>query len=175
MNYNRLNNNLISVIKEAQLKLGYESHPIGVNYTEPSLCHLLCCEKGEVEQKLADFCRESSDVFGKITFAKREGGYRLTVPQKGVDYVHSILRGNEFLAVLINAVQMPGCTIETVLDIFHRFSDDVHFEEVANGEFDYLVYFEDEGIDEFWYCFHDDELQLEYHRFIKEDYLDFDF
>ncbi|MBQ9517551.1 MAG: DUF3877 family protein [Eubacterium sp.] len=172
---NRLQNNLISVIKEAQLKLGYESHALGVNYTEPSLCHLLDCDKSELPQQLEQFCSDGRDIFGEITFAKREGGYRFDVPQKGVDYVHSILRDDEFLAVFIGTVRRAGCTVDDVLKVFYRYSDDVHFEEVQNGEFDFLIYFEDSGTDDFWYCFHDDGLQLEYHRFINEDYLDFDF
>ncbi|MBR0412128.1 MAG: DUF3877 family protein [Eubacterium sp.] len=175
MMINRFKNNLISVIKEAQLKLGYESHSIGVNYTEPSLCHLLSCDKGEVKQRLAAFCKDNSDFFGELTFTARDGGYRIDVPQKGVDYVHSILKDDEFLSVLIRMVQKPGCTVDDVLNVFYRYSDDVHFEEVQNGEFDFLIYFEDSGVDDFRYCFHDDGLQLEYHRFIKEDYLDFNF
>lgn len=175
MIYSRFTNNFISVIKEAQLKLGYESHPIGVNYTEPSLCHLFGCVKDTLPHKLADFCIESKENFGEITFVERDGGYRIDVPQKGVDYVHSLLRDDEFLSVLIRTVQKPGCTVDDVLNVFYRYSDDVHFEEVQNGEFDFLIYFEDSSIDDFRYCFHDDGLQLEYHRFIKEDYLDFNF
>ena len=175
MNYLRLENNVISVIKEALLKLGYESHAIGVNYTEPSLCHLLGCKPEELKELLNGFCDCCAEKFGEVSYAEREGGYRLDIPSQGVDYVHSLLSDDEFLASFIRTVRKPGCTIEDVKNVFLSYSSAVHFEEVDNGEFDWLIYFENGDIDDFWYCLHDDGLQLEYHRFIKEDYLDFNF
>ena len=41
MNFDRLKKNLIAVIKESQIKLGYESMSFGVNYVTPSLLHML--------------------------------------------------------------------------------------------------------------------------------------
>ena len=175
MSQQRLYDNIVSVLKEAQLKLGYEEHAIGVNYITRSLCHLLGCGEAEVEGELAAFSQNYADVLGRIEFAARENGFRLTVPVKGVSYVHSILEENEFLSVFIRTVKKPLCTVDDVHSVFYSFSDQVHFERVDNGEFDYLIYFEEEGIDDFWYCLHDDDLQLEYHRFIREDYLDFNF
>ena len=43
-----------------------------------------------------------------------------------------------------------------------------------NG-FDYLIYFDSGEPDEFWYCIDTEDLGMTYHRFIKEDYLDFGF
>ena len=37
MNFDRLKKNLIGVIKESQIKLGYESMSFGVNYVTPKL------------------------------------------------------------------------------------------------------------------------------------------
>ena len=172
---NRLKNNLISVIKEAQLKLGYEQHAFGVNYISRSLCHLLGCSEDELDSAIWQFCSEAVGTFGEISVRKKNGGYRFDIPVKGVAYVHEMLSDDEFLSVFIRTVRQPQCTVEQVLSVFRSFSDKVHFEEVSNGEFDYLIYFEEDGTDDFWYCFHDDGLQLEYHRFIKEDYLDFGF
>lgn len=175
MKYSRLKNNIVSVLKEAMLKLGYESHTVGINYTVPSLCHLLGCSESEVAEVLADFVGEYESVFGRIEVSPKDNLYRLDIPQKGVDYVHGELSDDEFLSVLIRTVRQPKCSIDDVKKVFYTFSDKVHFEEVSNGEFDYLIYFEEDGTDDFRYCFHDDGLQLEYHRFIKEDYLDFGF
>ena len=39
----------------------------------------------------------------------------------------------------------------------------------------YLIYFEDGEPDEFYYCLDDDDFGVTYHRFTKEDYIDFGF
>lgn len=41
MSFDKLERNIVSVIKESQAKLGYEKMPLGINYIKPSLCHLL--------------------------------------------------------------------------------------------------------------------------------------
>ena len=60
MDYGVLKKNLISVLKESQIKLGYESVTMGVNYVTPSLLHLLPGVKEEdLQQVLLDFAKQN--------------------------------------------------------------------------------------------------------------------
>lgn len=49
------------------------------------------------------------------------------------------------------------------------------FKETDNGEFDYLIRFEDDLQDEYVYCFKDEGCYMTYHRFLREDYEEFGF
>lgn len=176
MNFDALKKNLISVLKESQIKLGYESVITGVNYVTPSLLHLLPDVSVEnLQQALLDFAKENEAVFGEITVRKIDVGFRLDVSPKGADYVHGLIGDDDFLVNFINEVRSPSATIDSVVAVFKKYSDNVHFEKVDNPDFDYLVYFEDGTPDEFWYCIDTEDLGMTYHRFMKDDYLDFDF
>ena len=58
---------------------------------------------------------------------------------------------------------------------FRRHGEHVHVEALHNGEFDWLVYFEDGKPDAYCYCIADEGCHLTYHRFTKEDYEAFGF
>lgn len=177
MNFDKFEKNLINVIKESQIKLGYESIDFGVNYVTSSLLHMLDgVTEDNLENALNDFAKAKKDIFGEITVSKIDVGYRLTVSSKGVDYVHSLVGENDFLVEFINQVRNPLGTIDDIVNVFKKHSDNVHIEETKNNpEFDYLIYFEDGTPDDFWYCIDTEDLGMTYHRFMKEDYLDFDF
>lgn len=110
MDFTRLQNNMIDVVKEEQIKLGY---------------------------------REEQ--------TKMDGG---------------------FLREFIAKIGGHGCTIEELLAIFKKYSGHVHFEKMSNGEFDYLIYFEDGKPDSYRYCITDEGCYMIYHRFTPEDYRD---
>lgn len=174
--YPRLRKNIIEVIKEAQLKMGYESHAISLNYPLSSLCHLTENSVGTEEMKklLADFFTSESEIFGITAVTEKEGIFTLTISSKGVDYVHDHTDSSEFIARLIEAVRSHS-SYEQVLEVFKSFSDDLHIEQMNNDEFDYLIYFENGSPDDFMYCITLDFDHVTYHRFTKEDYIDFGF
>ena len=62
-----------------------------------------------------------------------------------------------------------------LLAVFNRYGDRVHVEELHNGEFDWLISFEDGQPDAYRYCIADEGCHLTYHRFTKEDYEAFGF
>lgn len=177
MEFSKFERNLISVIKEAQIKLGYDKMPISINYILPSLKHLFNeCEDDEIEQNIKAFAQKNNANLGEISIKRIDNGYRLTVSGEGAEYVHNLIDENEFLVSFINTVRTPLCTIDMIISVFKKYSDNVHIEDTSeNGEFDYLIYFENGDIDEFWYCIDIDDLGTTYHRFTKEDYLDFNF
>ena len=84
-------------------------------------------------------------------------------------------RPERVLADFIAAIGRHGCTMDELLAIFHRHGERVHVEALHNGEFDWLVYFEDGKPDAYCYCIADEGCHLTYHRFTKEDYEAFGF
>ncbi len=168
MNYSRLEKNLTDNIKEAQLKLGYDSRPMSFNYIAKSLTHLLGVEC--TEKVLADFAEYVSSRLGKLDFKAIRDGWCITVSVEGTAYVNN-LTGYDFLTELVNAVREHGTSMEQVLDIFRKYSENLTIKEIRNDEFDLLVY----GVDEYYYCLTDECCHVTYHRFIREDYEDLGF
>ena len=169
MNYSRLEKNLTDNIKEAQLKLGYDNRPMSLNYMSTSLSHLLDTEC--TEEILADFAEYVKNRLGKLDFRAIRDGWCITVSAKGTAYVNN-LSDYDFLSELINTVREHGTTMNQVLDIFRKYSENITVNEVCNDEFDLLVY---SDIDEYCYCLTDEGCHITYHRFIREDYEDLGF
>ncbi|MBQ9886714.1 MAG: DUF3877 family protein [Lachnospiraceae bacterium] len=177
MNFNRLEQNIIDVMTEQQLKLGYRSEVVRLYYPLLSLNRFLGTEYDAVQMKAAldEFCEYASERLGRITITNKKDRFCFVMPPQAGDYVHEHADENGFLYELIKQVEKHGVTINDVLDIFKKYSDEVHFEQVDNGEFDYLVYFEDGRPDDFRYCITDEGAHVIYHRYTKEDYEDFGF
>lgn len=179
MSFARFEKNLTDMIKEAQLKLGFDKREITLNYAASSLSALFGIGDSydEISTALDKFVAENNDKFGEIKFnyLKDENIYAVVVSAQGAEYVHGISEGYEFLSELISAVGKFDCTVENILSLFKKYSDNVHVEESSSGEFDLLIYFEYGEPDEYYYCFATHDLHISYHRFIKEDYESFGF
>lgn len=175
--YVEMKDNLMDIIKEEQAKLGYRKETIRLYYPLGSLNHLLKtkCGISGMKETLSDFCREVSESFGDIEVSNDGERFCFKIPDKGVEYVHDNLSGDEFIYGLVRLVADHGCTIDKVKEYFLKFSDDIHYEKISNGEFDYLLYFNKGKPDKYYYCFTIDEFHVIYHRFLKHDYEDFGF
>lgn len=175
MEFKNLETNIIDVIKEQQIKLGYRSETVRLYYPIVSLNRFFGKEYTieEMTQKLKEFSAYAEPRLGEVEVTNQGERFCLAVPPKGVDYIHSRMEGTEFLTDFIRTIEKHGCTIDDVLAQFHKYSSQVHFEAIKNGEFDYLIYFEEEKPDSYRYCLTDEGCHLIYHRFTKEDYQDF--
>ena len=94
---------------------------------------------------------------------------------EGVEYVHENTKENEFIRELVNLVAKHGCTIDQIYELFTARSDRVGREKMDNGEFDERIWFEDDADDPYYYCFKQEGGHMIYHRFLPEDYEDFEF
>lgn len=177
MEFDRLEKNITDVIKEQQLKLGYRSEVVRLYYPLLSLNRLLGTDLDieGMKDALARFVEEVQDKLGKIDITNNGDRYCFRFPEKTSEYIQSILSDDEFIAVLINKVGAQGCTIEDIIGLFKRYSENVHIEKVDNGEFDYLLYFQDGFPDEYRYCLTDEGCHVTYHRYTEDDYKDFGF
>lgn len=177
MDFDRLKQNIIDVVKEEQLKLGYRPEKVRLYYPLSSLNHFFAreCDAEQTLTLLKDFCAAVKEELGEIAVSSQSERFCFVIPEKGAEYVHEHTLENEFIKELIDAVRVHGCGIAEVIAIFRAHSDRIHIEKLNDGEFDWLIYFEDGLPDSYFYCFTSDEFHTTYHRFLPEDYADFGF
>ena len=177
MLFSKLEKNIIDVIKEEQVKLGYRSETIRLYYPILSLNRLLSAnyEVEQMREVLETFCDSVENRLGKIEISNEGERFCFIIPPQGAEYVHEHIKEKEFICDFIGTISRHGVTIDEVLQQFYKYSDKVHFEKVSHGEFDYLVYFENGKPDDFRYCITDEGCHFIYHRFTDADYEDFHF
>lgn len=205
LDYSNLERSLIDVIKEEQAKLGYYREDIRLYYPLSSLNHFLGTDvNADKMQKILEGTGENVDEIRNIVEGKEAGsataepivaGMNATLSDKlgmvevshrgdrfcfhilpeGVEYVHENTKENEFIRELVNLVAKHGCTINQIYELFTARSDRVGREKMDNGEFDERIWFEDDADDPYYYCFKQEGGHMIYHRFLPEDYEDFEF
>ena len=176
MDFLRLKNNITDAIKEEQLKLGYRSETVRLYYPLSSLNRFLdtALRAEEMAEAMALFCDSVADEWGPVESTYRGERFCIKIPPKGVDEIHEHMDDSEFICAFIRLIQNHGCTIEELIDLFHQYSDHVHVEKRDDGEFDWLVYFEDGIPDDYRYCLTDEGCHIIYHRFTPDDYKEFE-
>ena len=115
-----------------------------------------------------------TEKLGEVVATHKAERFCFHIPEEGSEYVHNNMKENEFIKSLIELLQKHGCKMEDILNLFHKYSDNIITENMDNGEFDRMIRFE-EGEDKYYYCFKDEGCHIIYHRFLPEDYADFDF
>jgi hypothetical protein len=175
--FQELENNIIEVIKEEQIKLGYASETIRLYYPLESICNLLGSNYTitELYDILDQFCEYVKTRLGEVEYFNTEARYCFVIPPKGVDYVHESIEENYFLIDFIEKISKHDCTLDDLLKIFNKYSNNVICEKMNNGEFDYLIYFKDQSPDDYKYCIKFESSHAIYHRFTKADYENFGF
>ncbi len=174
-NFDRLRKNITDVIKESQIKIGFSDNPVGLYYPLNTLNRMLGteCTNEEMLSVLKEFSLYCSYTLGKITITTEENDrFCLCIPPEGVRYVHENVQDSGFLRELTSLVGRhdENVSVEQVLEIFGRYSDDVRCIPVKDDEFDYLVYFGNGIPDDYRYCISFDMGHLSYHRLSPEDF-----
>lgn len=116
-----------------------------------------------------------SDKLGMVEVSHRGDRFCFHILPEGVEYVHENTKENEFIRELVNLVAKHGCTIDQIYELFTAHSDRVGREKMDNGEFDERIWFQDDADDPYYYCFKQEGGHMIYHRFLPEDYKDFEF
>jgi hypothetical protein len=145
----------------------------GIYYTEDLLLHLLGISKNEEDQILfilGQFAKENEPEYGELQYQTANGRYKLTMPAKGMEYVKEKYQNNHFLEDLIGTLKELDTSIDTIMKVFLKYSNDVICRKANDDEFDYTVRFSDSEIDPFIYCFTFNEMGQYYHRFTEYDY-----
>lgn len=174
MKSERLITNIIDQIKEAQIKLGYVKETVRLYYPTASLNAILGIEakdEYEMAEKLRQLFSYTDPELGKIGVAVSGGRIEISIPPEGAEYVHKKVDSPAFLTDLIMLFQTHHCcTIEDIRGIFNAHGR-YRCEKMAEGtDFDYVMYFEDPSVDEYYYCVKAEMGHTIYHRFTREDY-----
>ncbi|MCF0130735.1 MAG: DUF3877 family protein [Pseudobutyrivibrio sp.] len=177
MNYEKLEKNIINIVKENQLKLGYRREKMQLFYPMSSINRVLDTNLAVDQMQAALFDYFSSDLTClKDTGISHKGErFMFLISEETCEYVHDNIPQQDFMKDFIHAVAEHGCTVDKLRDIFYSYSDRVYFEKADNREFDYLAYFLDGDIDDAMYCITDEGHHVIYHRYTREDYADFGF
>lgn len=180
MKFDRLEKNIIDVLKEYQVKLGYQREKVRLYYPLGSLNHFFGTEENVVGmiELLKEFCEYTKDRLGQVDISNVKERFCFMIPEDGVTYVHKNMKEDEFIKDLVELVQMHGCTIDTIKNLFMKYAGDeskVYFEKMDSDEFDYLIYFRENEEEPYYYCFKDEGCHIIYHRYLPEDYEEFGF
>ena len=177
MEYKRLEQSLIDIVKEEQAKLGYRKEDVRLYYPLSTLNHFFDTEDTveEMAERLTHLPEDMKARLGEIAVTHKKDRFCFHIPEQGSEYVHEHTAENEFIKELIEIVGKHGCKMEDIIALFKQHDKNVFVEEIHNGEFDYLIRFSEENEDPYYYCFHDEGCHIIYHRFLPEDYEDFGF
>lgn len=171
--YSILEKNVIDTIHEWQVKLGYTKEMMRIYYNRDSLEHLVGMEfdtNEEAKEFLIEWRESVVGRLGKIRLSNNGQRFCIAVPVEGIEYVYKYKQGNAFLVELMEVLKKPTVTIEDVVAVFKKQSNDVIVEKADHDEFDYVVYYKDNEDDKFRYCFSFGEMGAFYHRFLEYDY-----
>ena len=175
MNTQRLIQNLIDQIKEAQLKLGYAEESMYFYFPPDSLNNILQTDMKDEESLLKEL-RQAPDlagsVLGELGFELNRERIQVRIPPQGVRYVKENVPDPVFLWELIQLFSHGhDLTIERIKACFEKFSSNFICESmIGDSEFDYVLHFVDESIDSYYYCVKMEMGHVIYHRFTREDY-----
>ena len=174
MGKERLEQNLIDQIKEAQLKLGFEEETMRLYYPVASLNLLLgtaCETPKEMARKLEELFADGKSALGTMSFRVSAGRIEVSVPPEGARYVHEHMGDVAFLKAIIELFSNPhDKSVEDVKAVFARFGAYICEEMPEGADFDEALHFVDPSVDAYYYCVKQEMGHLIYHRFLKEDY-----
>lgn len=172
LSYESLKKDLMAVIKESQIKLGYARNAIGLYYPLESLNRLLDSglDAAGMDRALQEFAVLAEEELGVISVSREQTRYCIRIPEEGVEYVHDKVADPGFLKAFLDKIGHCNISMDDILDVFRRFSDHVVCEKMESNDFDYLVYFEDGTPDDFRYCIKFEGDCAIYHRFNPKDY-----
>ncbi len=175
--FKSLEENIVDVIQEEQIKLGYRKETIRLYYPMESINHLLGTSLSitELIRTLDSFCKYVENRLGKLEYFFADKRFCIVIPETGASYVHEEVEDRFFLREFIDKISRHNCGIDEILQVFHRYSDNVIYEKVTHGEFDYLIYFADGVPDPYRYCIRFEDCHAIYHRFTVADYESFGF
>lgn len=167
--------NIIDQIKEAQIKLGYVKEAVRFYYPPSSLNALLETDFATLEELLLALQRNEEfqcTKIGTVYFAEYKGRIEISVTAQGAEYVYKHVEDPAFLTELIHLFQEHHhCSLKEICGVFAKYDAGYVCEKMPDGQdFDYVLYFSDEGIDPYYYCIKMEMGHTIYHRFAKPDY-----
>lgn len=169
-----LKENIETTIYEGLLKLGYkEDESFSIYYDLDLLNHLLHTEYKNIMDMNDYLIHISEYIISYIptfSYSLANSRFKFTVLKEGIMAIKEHNRNHTFLKELIDLVNTHNFTIQDVLSVFKKVTDDFICEETRHPEFQYVIYFKNKALDKFKYCFSFDELGAYYHRLLDFSY-----
>ena len=112
VNYKRLEKSLTDVIQEAQIKIGYDHHPITLYYPTESVARLLGTPEEDAdstERALASLSAHTAGTLGTIEVTRDDKRFCFHISAEGTQYVHEQLPEPAFLRAFLQV--MRGLTV----------------------------------------------------------------
>lgn len=163
----KLEKNIADQIKEAQLKLGFVRETMRLYYPVESLRGIL--EDYETDPEL--LFRQLEIAFPDFSFGWHAGRIEICIPPSYIEYIHKEIQTPAFLAELITRFQKNHhLELDQLRELFSQFGEYVCEKMPAGTDFDYVFYFCDPAVDEYYYCIRMEMGHTIYHRFLKSDY-----
>lgn len=182
MRFEKLEKNLIDIIAEQQIKLGYRKEQVELYYMEDSLKNLLDMEGGiqDIYKAFEEFASSEASKLGELGISNKGNRFCIVIPPEGSEYVHGLIRsesirGISFLRDFLTVISRHDLEIKDIVSVFTGYSNNVCVEKMEDEDFDYLIYFGDGFPDEYRYCITFEGCHAIYHRFTIDDYKDFGF
>ncbi|MFV0363019.1 MAG: DUF3877 family protein [Suipraeoptans sp.] len=174
-NYTALEQSIIDVVLEEQIKIGYRKEKVRLYYPSKSIINILGTNDmtDTLVDRLRKFCKYTKDKLGRIDVSHKGDRFCFIISEDGVEYIHEHMGDMSFLSDFIEVIGKHPCHIENVEDVFKNHSESYCFSVSDNKEFDYVFWFEDGKPDSYLYCLKSEGEHMIYHRFTKEDYKDF--
>lgn len=176
----KLYKNITDQVKEIQLKLGYAKETVRLFYQLSSLNNILgICEKNADSmlvylQKYHEnnMCEQDNRKFDDVSFITSGDRLEVIVPANVCEYIHNNVEDNPFLAELVELFKNKhNASIKEICSLFGKYDENyICMPHDESDDFDYVIYFSNTTIDEYYYCIKIEIGHTIYHRFTKEDY-----
>lgn len=173
--YEALKQNIIDVVEEEQIKIGYRKESIQLYYPVKSVENLLETEalsQAELVKILDSFKAYTKKNPGKLEYSIKDNRLCFLISEEAVENIHNRTSDKGFLKAFIEQMRKHDTTIEDIKKIFSRYSSEFHCKKLNNGEFDYLLWFESGIPDSYKYCINFEGDHVTYHRFTNKDFED---
>lgn len=185
--YELLEQSLVDIVKEEQAKLGFRKEAIRLYYPLSTLNHFFDREdtQEEMQKRLAELPETLRHKLGDVQVTAKADRFCFHIPEEGSVYVKEHTKPNEFIRKLVELVGRHKTTMEMIRTLFMQQAKEagealqqtveVEMKPMDNGEFDWMFRFINDPEDLYYYCFKDEGIHIIYHRFLPEDYADFEF
>lgn len=172
MQTERFVKNMTDQVKELQIKLGYAKETVRLYYPISSLNALLGMSFSDDREGRKVLQKALEQELQQYVFTIHENRMEVTISPEEAERIHLYEETSPFLQELVNLFQTNHhCSLEEICKVFASYPEEYVCEEMPEGtDFDYVIYFKDLSVDEYFYCIKMEMGHTIYHRFMKEDY-----
>lgn len=167
---------IIDTMKEWELKMGRIDSDIRLYYPPDSVCQFLQlpadAQEETVIQSVSQYLQEEAPYLGEVkVIPAKDHRIGVVIPKEGSDYVAEHIPPPVFLQELLQILKQQD--LDAIRDHFTRIAKERGgniCEEKEDDGMGTVLFFEQEEIDPYVYCFDSDDFGVTYHRFSRADY-----